>query len=335
MKRNMIGLLAICGTALSPVVSLAAYADTIPEPSPAALSDATREAMQAQCDAFAQSYDTGNGDIWSGEVVLGAATKISGPTEVEGSRDIDEATIQHAGTYVPAVLEIRGDPFRIGGSVNMFGDRWSTAGYWTDSTYNYTADFVSTFSHAFSCAISQEVYHEGYTVFHPAEGEYVVNGDFGNSEDAVRGNCAAMTRQGFPLETRPDWWGVEILRGGNPNDPHCRFEGTQAYVEDVPERWDPPALRYTLAGVAVEQEQTDSLYAFEDHGGPVQVTGEYHVGQAVICISPNKPAPGGTWRTQNGYTGNKCTTAWFKVAPWGAGTESSNGTYISVPNYSF
>jgi hypothetical protein len=94
----------------------------------------------------------------------------------------------------------------------------------------------------------------------------------------------------------------------------------------------------TLAGAPVDQDQTDSIYAFEDHGGPVQVTGEFHVGQAVICISPStggaKKGVPGEWRTQNGYTGDKCTTEWFKVAPWGAGTEGSNGTYISVPNYS-
>jgi len=48
----------------------------------------------------------------------------------------------------------------------------------------------------------------------------------------------------------------------------------------------------------------------------------------------------GAWRAQNGYDGGDmtgpaagCNTPYFKVAPWGAGTDSSNGTYISVPDY--
>ncbi len=67
------------------------------------------------------------------------------------------------------------------------------------------------------------------------------------------------------------------------------------------------------------------------------MTGEYHVGQTVICISPSGPTKKGVpgaWRQQNGYTGNKCTTDWFvNHAVWGSGTEGSNGTYISVPDY--
>lgn len=337
MNNRFISIVAMCSTTLAPVMATAAYADTIPEPVADAADSATLSAMESQCDALAAGYDTGNGDIWTGTVVAGAVTKVSGPTEVGGTRDIDEGSIAYAGSYVPANTEIRGGPFRIGGSVNMFGDQWSTAGYWTDSTYNFTADFTSTFSHAFSCEISQEVYHPAYEIHVPAEGVYVVNGDFGDSEAAIRGNCEAFTAQGFPLETRPDWWG-EPFHGGSDANPHCRFEGTQAYDETVPESWDPPVLRYTIAGTPVNQDQTDTLYAFEDHGGPVQVTGEYKIGQVVICISPSKTVKGGVpgaWANHNGYTGDKCTTDWFMVAPWGSGSTTSNGTYISVPNYSF
>lgn len=348
MNSKTLMLAAVSVSALSPLASTAVWADTIPEPVANAANSATQSAMQTQCDALAAGYDTGDGDRWEGTVVVGAITKVSGPTEVAGTRDIDEATVMHAGTYVPSTTEIRGAPFRIGGSVNLFGDQWSTAGYWTDSTYNYRADFETTYSHAFSCNITQENYNPAYEIHVPAEGAYVVNGDFGDSEAAVRGNCAAFTAQGFPLETRPDWWGVELFRGGSDAKPHCRFEGTQAHDETVPESWDPPVLQYTIAGTPVDQSQTDSLYAFEDHGGPVQVTGEYKIGQAVICISPSttlKKGVPGVWRPQNGYNGGNmleltpavagCNTKYFMVAPWGSGSTTSNGTYISVPNYSF
>ena len=328
MSKNRFLMTAVmCGTVLSSVASTSAWADTVPTPSAQPASQETLAAMQDQCDILASAHDTGNGDKWTGEVDLGAATLVSGPTET-GTRDIDEGTIQHAGTYVPAVLEIRGNPFRVGGSVNMFGDQWSTAGYWTDSTYNFTADFTSTFQHAFSCKISQEVYHAEHVVHHEAEGQYIIDPELIGKpqEQAALQACNAFNAAHANGADQGFW--------GNSPQGNCVFEGTQAYDETIPEEWDAPVLRFTEAGTPVNQDQTDSIIAFEDHGGPVQVTGEYHVGQVVICISPNKPAPGGTWRTQNGYTGNKCTTDWFKVAPWGSGTEGSNGTYISVPNYS-
>lgn len=334
MKRIMT-VAVMCGTALASVVPTVAYADTIPTPIAEPANQDTLSAMQDQCDALAAVHDAGNGDIWTGEVVEGVVTLVAGPTEVPGTRVIDDGTIVGTGTFTPASTYIEGEPFRVGGSVNMFGDQWSDSGGWSDSEYWYTADFETTFSHAFSCNIYQEVYHPEEVIHHPAVGIYVIAGDFGDSEAAVRGNCAAFTAQGSndPL---PDWWG-DPFHGGNPNNPHCMFEGEQAYDEVIPEFYDAPVLVGTEAGTAVNQDQTDSLYAFEDHGGPVQADGgPFHIGQTVICISPKKPTPGGTWQTHNGYTGVNCTTDWFvNHAVWGSGTESSNGTYTSVPDYSF
>jgi hypothetical protein len=92
------------------------------------------------------------------------------------------------------------------------------------------------------------------------------------------------------------------------------------------------------AGIAVNQDQNDTLDAFEDHGGRVDVTGEYFVGKAVICISPG--SKGGAWRAQNGYSGGSfsgpaagCNTPYFKIAPTLSGTTTSQGTFTSVPNY--
>lgn len=129
MKTSKILMLAAtCGYAISPIGAMVAFADSVPLPQADAASGVTLAAMQGQCDALALAHDTVNGDIWTGEVVVGAVTLVSGPTEA-GPRDIDDATIVGTGTYVPGNTEIRGDPFRIGGSVNMFGDQWSTAGY--------------------------------------------------------------------------------------------------------------------------------------------------------------------------------------------------------------
>lgn len=316
MTSKFSALAAASGLIIASFGSSAAWADTIPQPMPQAADGNTLSQMEAQCDALAMGYDNGNGDRWSGAVVLGAATLIAGPTEIDGTRVIDESTIQHAGDYVPATLEIRGDPFRVGGSVNMFGDQWSTAGYWTDSTYFYDADFNSTFRFDFQCEISQEVYHP--EVHTPVQGHYVNNG---TNPSGGQGSCAGLS----PANPH---WGQDI---GN-----CTFIKTGDAV-DQDEYWDPPVVVATLAGTPVDQEQTDNLRAFEDHGGPVQVTGEFKIGKVVICISPSGPTKKGNpgeWRQQNGYTGDKCTTDWFQNhAVWGSGTDSSNGTYISVPNY--
>ncbi|MFM5950926.1 MAG: hypothetical protein ACKOPM_17130 [Novosphingobium sp.] len=340
---------AMVATSLSPLAVSPAYADTIPEPTAAAASAVTLAAMQTQCTALALAHDIdgiGTGDRWTGEVVLGDVTKVSGPTEVTGTRVIDTSTIVGTGVFTPGTTYIQGAPFRIGGSVNLFGDQYSSAGRWSDSTYHYAADFTSTFAHAFSCDIVQEVYHPA--VVHPYyEGKYVVNGDFGGSEDAVRADCEAFSQKGPPATPIPtvDWWGQD--HGGNDNNGnvfHCVFQGTAPHTD--PAYYDPPEVVGNEAGIPVNQDQTDHFEAIEDHGGPVNANGgPFHIGQVVICISPSNTGPKGvpgTWRAQNGYSGGSfvgpapgCNTPYFKIAPWGAGTEGSNGTYISVPNYSF
>ena len=90
------------------------------------------------------------------------------------------------------------------------------------------------------------------------------------------------------------------------------------------------------AGTPIQETQTDNLLAHEDAGEGYDITDTVLIGQTVICISPTtstqtKKGVPGTWVAKNGYTGGKCTTAWFNVAPWGAGSQDSNGTYISVP----
>jgi hypothetical protein len=299
----------------------ASAAVTILDPPPSAQgpSAATLTAMEGQCDALAAAH----GASWSGDLDESSIvpTLVSGPTEV-GTHSTDDAidgTLVGAGTFTPGTVSILGDPYRIGGSVNMFGVLQSTGGHYSASTYDFRGDFQSTFSFAFNCKMSESV-----TV--PAEGIYVIAGDFGDSEDAVRGNCAAFTAQG-DNDPLPDWWG-DPFHGGNADNPHCKFEGTAAHPEDQD--------RDDEAGTAIEETQTDELLAHEDAGAGFDIGETVLIGQAVICISPTtttqvKKGVPGTWVAKNGYTGGKCTTAWFNVAPWGHGSQDSNGTYISVP----
>jgi hypothetical protein len=287
-------------------------------------SQDTLDAMQDQCDTLAAAHDIANGDIWTGEVVLGAVTHVSGPTEV-GTHSIADAIGDPvgAGTFTPAHLEILGDPFRNGGSVNMFGIQQSVGGHYSASEYDFLGDFASTYAHGFSCNIYQEVYNAEETIHHNAEGIYVIAGDFGASEDAVRGNCAAFTAQG-DNDPQPDWFG-DPFHGGNDADPHCMFVGTAAYDEVIPESWDPPVLTGNEAGTPVNQDQLDEgLLAHEDFGEGFDTSETLLIGQVVVCISPSKTGPKGapgTWTKQNGYTGDKCTTIWY-----------NGGATVGVPN---
>ncbi|PKP86335.1 MAG: hypothetical protein CVT78_13735 [Alphaproteobacteria bacterium HGW-Alphaproteobacteria-17] len=300
--------------ASSMVLASMAWAN-VPPPLPQAADSGTLAKMQEQCDLLADSYDNGNGDIWKGYVVVGAPQLSSGPTEVEDTRDVIPGSIQPTGTLVLTDPEIDGDPFRIGGSVNLFGKQIANGGTYPGSTYNFTAEYSTTFAFAFDCDITRQEYIPPVQL--PVQGYYVNNG---TNPSGGEGSC-----QGFTPAMH--FWGQDQ---GN-----CTFVKTGDAV-DQPADWGPEMTVYTIAGTPVEQEQTDTLEGFEANGGPVTVEGEY-VGTVVICISPStgasKKGVPGEWRTQNGYTGDKCTTEWFKVAPWGAGTDGSQGTFISVPNY--
>jgi len=112
------------------LVSTAALAAATQQPIANPADQTTLDAMTSQCEAIALNYGQpdGQNDHWTGEVVEGAVDLVAGPTEVDGTRVIDEDSIQPVGDFVPSVKEIRGDPYRTGGSVNLFGDQWATAG---------------------------------------------------------------------------------------------------------------------------------------------------------------------------------------------------------------
>jgi hypothetical protein len=318
--RAFLATTALLVTSINTVLISPAWAAvTVATPPASGPNATTLAAMEDQCDALAAAHGGAwNGDLDESSIV---PTYVSGPTEVgtHSIADAIEGTLVGAGTFTPGSVSILGDPYRIGGSVNMFGVQQSTGGHYSASQYDFEGDFETTYSYAFNCTMTE-------TVHVPAEGVYVIAGDFGDSEDAVRGNCAAFTAQG-DNDPLPDWWG-DPFHGGNPDNPHCRFEGTAAHDEEQ--------SRPDEAGTPIQETQTDTLVAHEDAGEGFDISETVLIGQAVICISPTtstqtKKGVPGTWVAKNGYTGDKCTTAWFNVAPWGAGSQDSNGTYISVP----
>jgi hypothetical protein len=257
-------------------------------------------------------------------VVLGPVTLLAGPVET-GTHSITDAipgTLVGAGTFTPAHTEILGDPYRNGGSVNMFGIKQAVGGHYSASTYDFMGTFKTTYAHAFSCDIFKSLYHPAVDIYHPAVGIYVIAGDFGASEDAIRGNCAAFTAQGSDPTNLPSWWG-DPFHGGSDDNPHCKFQGTAAYTEHHDAYNDPPQLQGNEVQTAVNVDQFNALRAHEDAGEGFDTSATLIIGQVVVCISPSKSGTKlpGAWTKQNGYTGDKCTTDWY-----------NGGATVGVPN---
>jgi hypothetical protein len=181
--------------------------------------------------------------------------------------------------------------------------------------------FKTTYAHAFSCDIFKSLYHPAVDIFHPAVGIYVIAGDFGGSEDAVRNECVAFTNLG-DNSPRPDWWG-NPYHGGTADNPHCVFQGTPAYTEHHDAYNDPPVLAGNEAQTAINVDQFNTLRAHEDAGEGFDTSATLIIGQVVVCISPSKTGTKlpGAWTKQNGYTGDKCTTDWY-----------NGGATVGVPN---
>lgn len=307
MRMKFFALVAMGATALSPIMSTAAFAVATETPEPQGPNGTTLDTMQAQCDILAAAH----GSAWNGAVDQSSiqATLISGPTEfLPLDRNIDESSIEGYGTFTPSDTYISGDPYRIGGSVNMFGIQRASAATWSNSRYDYTADFNSTFSYAFNCNLTE-------TVHVPVQGHYVVEPTDQGNEEAGQNSCNAFTALG------PTWehWGQDHAQ--------CDF------IVEEPAH-DEEEARPDEIGTPVTEAQTDTLPGHEENGGPVEVTGDLFIGQVVVCISPSttsKKGVPGAWRAQNGYGGEKCTTAYFNEGHWDHGSTESQGTYISVP----
>ncbi len=273
-------------------------------------SSTTEAAMDTACSALAPatllhdgspaaSYDVEN-------VIESEAAPVVTNTEIPGTR-------AGVGTPTYSNLSIGAGPFRTGGSVNMFGDQIATTRtYAAGSTFQFDRETSITTSYTWDCRVTVKT--ETYTPPSPVQGYYTNNG---TNPSGGGGSCQGLS----PANPH---WGEDI---GN-----CEWHETAPAVEGG---WTagPDSVTITPQGPTSQTDVTNEygltgtdLTPYVQNAGP----GDYwYVGKVVICISPKKLP--GIWTKQNGYLGDKCTTAWFNVAPWGGGSQDSNGTYISVP----
>jgi hypothetical protein len=324
-------LAALMSTSLLSAQGLAAISVTspVPAPNPDSLSAANLATAQSQCDAVAASMDTdgssADSDTYSAEVVQGSPSLASGPTEVgtEADRNIDLSTRQGAGTFSPAHREILGNPYRNGGSVNMFGMQQAVGGHYSNSAYDFTADFRTTYNIAYTCTISKSAYHPSVHI--PRSGSWAVSPDYHGNEEAVTQNCVAFNSS---LPNGP--------ANGDPTDQaNCRFTVTQE-ASDEPAYHDPASVFASgLAGGNYNQQQTDNLSAHESLGSGFDTSETLLIGQVVVCISPSRTGTKlpGAWSKQNGYTGDKCTTDWYNGGATAGVPNLNDGShnYVTVP----
>jgi len=299
------GILSL--TLTNPAFAAVTLISSTPAAEPPGLNSTNLGLAQAQCDAAATDLDAdGPGDdtdIYTGVVVEGTASLVSGPTEVgtEDDRNIDLNTRVGAGTFTPAHTDILGDPFRNGGSVNMFGIQEAVGGHYSNSAYDFTADFTTTYAHPYTCNIMKATFHPG-TPAGPVQGFYT------NPVDNSRGDCAG-------IGTDNPHWGEDIGA--------CKFTPTGPGTPAVPPSHDNPVLVTNVAGGSYNQDQTDTLAAHESFGAGFDTSQTLIIGQVVVCISSSKSGTKlpGAWSAQNGYTGGKCTTTWY-----------TTGATVGVPN---
>jgi hypothetical protein len=347
MKRAILAATALLSSSILSSPGYAAVTGvTAPSPDPVGLDAANLAAAGLVCDAAAVTADLDGpdelSDHYAGAVNEGTATLKSGPTEVgtESSRTLTSDKTPGVGsTYTPAHRDILGDPYRNGGSVNMFGLQESVGGYYSSSQYDFEASFTTTFTHPYTCDISKQVYHAAVhiegdhhdAVHHDQVGHWIVRPDFRGNEEAATNNCNAfnLSLPGGPHNANSD-----------TDQANCQYiVDTAAYDEpayddpdtDIAAYWDDAVAVGNVAGGSFDQTQTDTLDGHESSGAGYFDAATVLIGQVVVCISPTtgttkKP---GAWVLKNGYTGTKCTTAWYSgTTPYSL----SNYAGTNIPN---
>ena len=345
MKTSrFIAAVAMCATALSPIAASMTYAAVPVQPSKATQMQAACVAdLATKVNAAATLHD--GTLVWSTQYTV--ISESSGtPVEVSGSRAETAGTRFGTGTPTYSDVQILGDPYKVGGSVNMFGLQGAKNKNWPNSEYDFTADFDTTTTFTYGCTVTEQT--ETYVPAVPGhyiQGFYRVHVDGNGNEEGTQQSCDAFTANAPTLadgSDAPPWWGIDYDPTNVEADHgQCDFIKTADADPGSEEDWIPgapvdhPELSPTLT---IDQVDRASGTGHETNGGPyteVAPAGTlWNAGQVVICISPSKTVKGGVpgaWANHNGYTGTKCTTAWYNVAPWGAGSTTSNGTLISVP----
>jgi hypothetical protein len=264
----------------SPAIAFTIDTATIDDPIPEGASATTQGLMQDGCTAKAAVH----GVAWSGTLAdWDDGTVTSGPS-VAGDPVIDEESVTGVGVPIPESFVVTTEPFRIGGSPNMFGFGEVVAAHYPDSEYDFTQAFTWVSTYNYTCHMTE-------TVQLPATGHHDWTLDPSDPQAAA---CLAYDRNGLfqGLDQGQCVW-IEDSPGG-PDE------------QDRPDEYG-----------SITQNEGGDLNGHESSGGPIPVdpedVGDLDPVQVVVCISPSDTGAKrpGAWQKKNGYTGSNCTTLWY------------------------
>jgi hypothetical protein len=287
MKKT-IALAAACATALTPIIAAPAFAvlsdtATYEDPTPTGiLSTATINLARAECTRLANLHGP---NVWIGtldETSFDDGTYVPGSLDVSGQQtQVGDAT--GVGTPVPESVQVVGDPYRIGGSVNMFGSAVVIAAHYPNSAYAFTQDATWNAEYTFTCNMAEVI---------PQDlGEHYWTGP--DQADGGREECEETVAHPFDN------------RGAN-----CPFRVTipaGTYFRDD---------EYSSV---IQIGETGTVEGYETMGPSIPVVDDEELPgpvQVVVCISPNpssKKTQDNGWARKNGYNGDNCTTNWYNT----------------------
>jgi hypothetical protein len=275
---------AVSALLCTSILSTPAFADftdgtaDITGEAPAGITDA---AAQAVCTNLAAAHTPA---VYTGTLEPGSIEgAITTPPTSDGPRT-DQINLTGTGDQIPETVQVHGDPFRIGGSVNMFGFASVEAAHWTDSTYDFMQHFVWQSTYTFTCNMAEIVPVGTHTWL-------------GLPDTTAQSNCEG-DKNPHPTDDR----------GAN-----CPWTQTGTEAQD----------RTDEQGAIGPVNEGGTLSGHENSGGPIPVDPnqiDLPDVQVVVCISPStttKKLPG-AWTAKNGYSGGSsvqgeagCNTGWY------------------------
>ena len=247
----------------------------------------------ALVDASATLHD--GSPVWSTAVINVVDSEQPGvntDTEVPNTR-VGTGTPIYSDTKIAQGTVGPDRPYRIGGSVNMFGDQVATTKTFPGYTFKFDRSTSTTTNYTIDCQLTQstEVLQPAVdTPGHKVEGHYV-NCDFGHGQGSDNGgedvcadvpptqaSCIAHNATGDSLP----FWGLDTEQ--------CKFiktadavppGHTDAYYTDGPD------IVTTSPGHTDSQTDVTSQSGLDGvSNSPLVLHGSFLAGQVVICISP-------------------------------------------------
>ncbi len=324
---KVLTMVAMVATSMAPI----AFAPVAMAQSAGFPSETTQSSMDLTCSTWLASRVDVGATLHDGTAVWSVEAEALGsvdgpPTPVPGTGDEVEGTRVGKGSATYSGVYIYGDPYRSTSTSqsstalkSLFGDRVASIKNWSDSEYQTNGKVSIVTTYTFKC----NVFNQTETYHPPVYDGGTIEGYYTNIDPDPSGGYNGLD---------PDASCQFIVKVWGQDYPPCIFTktGTTGGTLIEPESWttDPgptPRPDITYTGTVSETNYTEGE-GYTASGGPWSQPGTWYVSKVMVCSPPKKSS--GTWTVLNGYTGGKCTKAWFNIAPWGGGSAAPDGSYI-------